>query len=191
MVAPARVRPQTSDVVGTSVLGIVGLFAAVMGIRYGVTVENGQVGPGFLPLVTGSFVLLASVAELLRMFLAPPATHAGSFMQVVEEVEDEARAAVGTADAEAAELDTFGRTAKQRARAIVLIFGILLVALLLIPVIGLLLSLTLMVFTVFVAIERKPIVTSAIISAAALAIMYLIFDLGLNVPLPTGMLGLV
>ncbi|GAA4282654.1 hypothetical protein GCM10022261_01850 [Brevibacterium daeguense] len=189
--ATSKSRPAVADVVGTSVLGLVGLFAAVMGLRYGVTAEGGQVGPGFLPLVTGGFVVLASLAELVRMFFFETTTYEGSFMQVVEEVEEEAREAVAEAGEHNPELDTFGRTSGERRRAILLIFGILFAAVVLIPVIGLLLALTLMVMSILIFVERKSIVVALVVAAAAFAVIYVIFVLGLRVPVPTGMLGLV
>lgn len=195
-----RQRPETSDVVGTVILGVVGLTAVVMGLDYGFTVESGQVGPGFLPVVTGGFIVLATILELVRMFFARSSPIEGSFMEQVENVEEEARAVIarthgdgdGHGEVESVEeLDTFGRSHRQRSTAIVQIFVIILAALLLIPVLGLLISFSVMTLTLFLYVERKPVLVSVLVTGAALAFFYFIFVQGLRVPLPTGMLGII
>lgn len=195
---PTRQRPETSDVVGTVILGVVGLTAVVMGLDYGFTVESGQVGPGFLPVLTGGFIVLATILELVRMFFARSSPIEGSFMEQVEHVEDEARAVIArthgedTGEAETVEeLDTFGRSHRQRTAAIVQIFLIMLAALLLIPVLGLLISFSAMTLTLLLYVERKPVLISVLVTGAALAFFYFIFVQGLRVPLPTGMLGII
>ena len=71
------------------------------------------------------------------------------------------------------------------------IFGLMLVALILVPVLGLLLSLTAMMLVLLLVVERKPVLPSVLATVGALAFFYLAFVQGLNVPLPTGMLGLI
>ncbi|GAA1135163.1 tripartite tricarboxylate transporter TctB family protein [Ornithinicoccus hortensis] len=194
-----RPRPETSDVVGTVILGVVGAVAVVMGLGYGFTVEGGQVGPGFLPVLTGGFIVVAAVLELIRMFFASSSPIEGSFMETVENVEEEARAAIeevysGAEAPEAAageELDTFGRTQRQRSTAMVKIFALILAALLLIPVLGLLISLSAMTLALLIFVERRPWLTSLLATLGALAFFYLVFVQGLRVPLPTGMLGII
>src|SRR5699024_6312854 len=82
------------------------------------------------------------------------------------------------------ERDTFGRTAKQRSRTVPLIFAVLLGAMLLTQVIGMLLSLTLMMFAIVFFIEKKPLVPSLLTSGAVLAVAYLIFVQMLGVRCP-------
>ncbi|WP_309132601.1 tripartite tricarboxylate transporter TctB family protein [Brevibacterium sp.] len=194
---PPRNRPELSDVIGTTVLAIIGLAAMVAGFGYGMTVENGQVGPGFLPVVTGGFVLLASLAEIARLFLARTGTTDGRIMRTVGNIEATAAESVGlhaNASEESAEtsgLDTFGRTEKQRNRApfhIFLTFG---VALALVPVTGLIIALSLAVLYVLVVIEKRIWWVSALITLGAAAFVYTVFVLVLSIPLPTGILGLI
>lgn len=193
-----RNRPETSDVAGTVILGVVGLVAVVMGLGYGFTTETGQVGPGFLPVLTGGFIVVATLLELARMFFATSSPVEGSFMEQIEKVEEDAREAIarahahdGAAEGAGSERDTFGRTRQQRGIAIASIFGLMLVVLLLVPVLGLLISLTLMTLVLLLVVERKPVLPSVLATAAGLAFFYLIFVQGLNIPLPTGMLGLI
>lgn len=191
-----RRSPARSDVVGTAIVLVVGLVVVVMGWGYGFREDNGQVGPGFLPVLTGGFIVVASALELIRMFVAPTSSVDGSFMEGVEKVEARAKEELARATAERGgrdkeELDVFGRTHKQRGRAVQLVFGVMFVAILLIPVLGLLLSMTLMTFVILRFIERRGWVISAAVSAGAFLFFFLIFRLALGLPLPTGMVGLV
>ncbi|WP_026535112.1 tripartite tricarboxylate transporter TctB family protein [Arthrobacter sp. H14] len=189
---PERKKPATSDVVGTAILGAVGAFALIMGFGYGFLEEDGQVGPGFLPVITGAFILAASLTEIARMYLAHGERSTSSFMGLAETVEEEAKAAVGrTGEPDEEEVDTFGRTSSERNWAIVKVFALLFVALLLIPVIGLLLSLTAMVLAIVLWVERKPLLPGVLTTIGALAVAYSIFVLALGVPVPQGILGLI
>jgi putative tricarboxylic transport membrane protein len=193
-----RSLPKTSDVVGTGLLALLGLVAVIMGLGYGFIGENDQIGPGFMPIVTGAFILVASLAEIGRLFLAPKGQSTAGLGGVAEELSAEAAAAQTAAHAETGdeggaeageERDTFGRTAKQRRRTVPLIFTILLGAILLTQLIGMLLSLTLMMFAIIVFVEKKPLVPALLTSAAVLVAAYLIFVQMLRVPLPQGLLG--
>lgn len=188
-----RSLPKTSDVVGTGLLALLGLVAVIMGFGYGFIGENDQIGPGFMPVLTGGFILLASLAEIGRLYLAPKGQSTAGLGGVAEELSAEAAAAQSMAHAEAGEeeRDTFGRTAKQRSRTIPLIFVILLVAILLSQLIGMLLSLGLMMFTIVLFVEKKPLIPSLLTSAAVLIAAYLIFVQMLGVPLPQGLLGIL
>lgn len=189
-----RSLPKTSDVVGTGLLALLGLVAVIMGFGYGFIGENDQIGPGFMPVLTGGFILLASLAEIGRLYLAPKGQSTAGLGGVAEELSAEAAAAQSMAHAEAGEeeeRDTFGRTAKQRSRTIPLIFVILLAAILLSQLIGMLLSLGLMMFTIVLFVEKKPLIPSLLTSAAVLIAAYLIFVQMLGVPLPQGLLGIL
>lgn len=193
---PPRNRPELSDVLGTAILGAVGLIAAIMGLGYGFSEEGGQVGPGFLPVVTGTFIFLASTAEIFRLFFARVGTSGGRIMSTVEDIEAKAGEAAGSTtpplNAEAADdTDTFGRTEKQRNRAPFYIFLTFGAALLLIQVIGLIISFSLAILFLLVIIEKQKWWTSAVTTIAAAIFVYVIFGLVLAVPLPTGLLGLI
>lgn len=188
-VQPRRSRPARSDIVGTALLAALGATAGVLGYGYRMFDDDGHVGAGFLPTVTGAFILVAALAEIARMYLAAPPAGTGSLLEGVDRIEQ--RAAQATAAAHEEQRDTFGRTARQRSRAIVAVFGILLGALLLVPVIGLLLALGAMVLAVTLGVERKPVLPAALTTVGVVAAAYLIFVVALGVPTPTGLLGLV
>ncbi|GAA2025262.1 tripartite tricarboxylate transporter TctB family protein [Pseudokineococcus marinus] len=181
--------PTRADLVGTALLAVLGLAAAVYGWRYGFLVD-GQVGAGFLPVATGGFIAVASTAEIVRMGLQRRATRADDHVRAP--VGDERAAAVPTGQAAPdEELDVFGRTAAQRGRAIAVVFGLLGAALLLVPLIGLLLSLSLAVLVLVLVVERKGPVAAVASAAACLAFGWLVFVQVLGAPLPSGALGLV
>lgn len=187
--APEQRRgPARSDVVGTGILAVVGAVALVMGLGYGFLQDDGIVGPGFLPVVTGGFILVAALAEIARMYLEPAGTKPASLVSVAEDAEEMARAASHQADEER---DTFGRTRAERSRAIGMVFALILAALILTPLIGLLLSLTAMVLAIVLWVERKPVLPAVLATGGALLVAYLIFVQVLGVPVPQGALGLI
>ena len=191
--------PKTSDVVGTGLLAVLGLVAVIMGLGYGFMRDDGLIGPGFMPVLTGGFILLASLAEIGRLYLAPKGQSSSGLGGVADDLSAEAAAAQTAAHAGAEtegegsdeERDTFGRTAKQRSRIVPLIFAFLLGAMLLTQVIGMLLSLALMMFGIVFFVEKKPLVPSLLTSGAVLGVMYWIFVQMLGVPLPQGLLGIL
>ncbi|MCI4010774.1 tripartite tricarboxylate transporter TctB family protein [Brevibacterium sp. ZH18] len=194
---PPRNKPDLADVVGTSILGVVGGFAAIMGFHYGLTVEGGQVGPGMLPCLTGAFIFLASAAEIFRLFFARVGTSGGRIMSVVEDIEATAAESIDAVaeshpdDDSSGDLDTFGRTEKQRNRAPFYIFLTFGVALALIPVLGLIISLAAAILFLLLVVEKQKWWTSAATTIGAAVFVYIVFGLVLSVPMPTGLLGLI
>ncbi|MFE2655889.1 tripartite tricarboxylate transporter TctB family protein [Brevibacterium sp. NPDC059310] len=192
---PPRNRPEVSDVIGTAILGVVGAVAAVMGIGYGLSVDSGEVGPGLLPFLTGTFIFLASVAEIFRLFFARVGTSGGRIMSAVEDIEATAAESIDSASeavsTDGDEVDTFGRTEKQRNRAPFVIFATFGVALALVPVLGLIIALSLAILFLLIVVEKQKWWTSAAATIGAAVFVYIVFGLALSVPMPTGMLGLI
>ncbi|MFF8895662.1 tripartite tricarboxylate transporter TctB family protein [Brevibacterium casei] len=191
---PPRNRPEVSDVIGTAILGVVGAVAAVMGVGYGLTVEGGEVGPGMLPFLTGAFIFLASVAEIFRLFFARVGTSGGRIMSAVEDIEATAADSIdaaGTASADGEDVDTFGRTEKQRNRAPFVIFLTFGIALALVGVLGLIISLSAAILFLLLVVEKQKWWISALATIGAAVFVYIVFGLVLAVPLPTGLLGLI
>lgn len=185
-VGGGRTGPGRSDLVGTGVLAVIGVGALIGGAHYGVW-PDGAVGAGFLPAVLGGFVLVASVVDLVRLTAArrrPPAPVTGAEAIAVE-------AAHRSAEATAPEKDVFGRTESQRSRATLLIFVVIGVALALVPLVGLLLALTLLVFSLLFFLERKPLVAAVGGAVVSLAVAWSVFVLLLAIPLPRGLLDIL
>lgn len=160
------------------VLLAVGVAALVGGYGYGLRTEEGLVGAGLMPAIAGGVMVAASIWESLRA-LRDERTRAA------------AEPAGDVAAEEAPELDVFGRTARQRNRAVVSVFAVILGTILLAYVIGLLLALSVMVAVLLGVVEKHKWWVALTGGVLAFLFGYLVFDMALRVPLPTGMLGLV
>ncbi|MCK6210427.1 tripartite tricarboxylate transporter TctB family protein [Georgenia sp. EYE_87] len=163
------------------VLLALGVAALVGGSSYGLRTAEGLVGAGLMPALAGFVMVVASLWDGARALRDARAAVA---------VDAEAAAVPEAAD-EAGELDVFGRRAGQRNRAVLMVFAVILLAVLLSHVVGLLLALTAMVVVLLGVVEKMPWWVALVGGAAAFLFGYLVFGVALNVPLPTGMLGLV
>ncbi len=161
------------------VLLALGAAVLVAGIGYGVETPEGLVGPGMMPVAAGALMVVAGAWECLKAFRAERAAIAA------------APAADAVATDEPEELDVFGRTTKQRGRAVAVVFGVILLAVVLSYAIGLLLALSLMVAVLLTFVEKKPLWVGLLGGVGAFAFGYLVFGVALNVPLATGALGLI
>lgn len=158
---------KTGEIACYAVLLFAGLYAAVAGARYGITVEGGRVGSGMVPTVAG-VVLTALAGWLLVSALR------------TEEVPRAARDETP---------DIHGRTETQRVHHLWQVFGLLLVTVLLVPVLGFIGAFAGFVLVVTTVIERRALLPSLLMVAVAAAVVYLIFVQFLRVPLPQSVLG--
>ncbi len=156
---------------------VVGLTVLISGVNYGLRTEEGLVGPGLMPFAAGLVTTIATLAEAANAWRKrrQTASEAGE----VNAIED------------ADEVDHLGRTSAQRNRAVLWVFLVILGAVLMSHVIGLLLSLSLMVVILISVVERKPWWSGVAGGIATFLFGYGVFGVVLNVPLPTGMLGLI
>jgi putative tricarboxylic transport membrane protein len=180
--APAAppAAPRRGGLVGNLVLASVGLLAVVGGVGYGVTGATGPVGPGFVPALAGALMALFSVVELVRIVRARPPREAAP----------DGAPAPGDPVAATDDVDQFGRTDRQRSRAIVAIFAIVALGVAVTPFLGLLTAMGLVVLALTLGIERRPVVPSVLTAAGTVAFAYVVFVLVLRVPVPVGPLGL-
>lgn len=155
----------------------VGVAVLIGSFGYGLETPEGLVGPGMVPFLASLVMVVATLVESVNA--------ARKLRSPAEATEED------NAIADADDLDNLGRTAVQRNRAVILVFGVILLAVLLTRVIGLLLSLSLMVFTLVALIERKPWWAGLIAGVGSFLFGWVVFGLVLHVPLPTGMLGLI
>ncbi len=169
---------RTGEAVLYAVLAGVGLAAALVGSRYGVFVEGGRVGPGFLPVVAGLLTALLCGSVALSSTRAAVRAEAG-----------EAGGAVPD-PAETDDVDVTGRTERQRVVNLWTVFGLTLVTILLVQVIGFLVAFGLLVLVIGAVVERQSVGRSVAIAVVAVAVVYAVFGLFLSVPLPGGLLGL-
>ncbi|MEV0613223.1 tripartite tricarboxylate transporter TctB family protein [Nonomuraea sp. NPDC050404] len=78
----------------------------------------------------------------------------------------------------------------RRIRTLWTVFGMLLIALLLVPLTGFLVAFALLVFAVSAFVEKQRVVSAAVIAIVAALVIYAVFVLFLAVPLPGGLLGI-
>jgi putative tricarboxylic transport membrane protein len=168
-----------AQAVAFGVLALLG--AAVLGTSfgYGILGEEGRVGAGLMPMVTGLLLLLLSAGQLLTRLLRD-----GRDGQTRET----ARSSDPGADASPG-VDVFGRTETERVRHLWTVVVALPVVVLLVPLVGFLAALGLLVLFVSAVVERRPPLVALLVTAIAVAAGYGIFAEFLDVPLPTGAVG--
>ena len=179
-----EVLRRSGEAVTYAALAVAGLVAALVAVGYGVFAEGGRVGPGFLPLAAGLVTAIlcgACAARALRT----------SGREVDDAAVHGPAKAAGPAGADDyPDIDTTGRTEGQRVRNLWVVFGLTLVCIAIVPVLGFLLAFGLLVLVISTAVERQSLVRSLAISAMAVGVVYGVFGLFLSVPLPGGLLGL-
>lgn len=202
------ITAQRGGLIASVVLAVIGVAAVLGGLGYGVTVEGGEIGPGFLPVLSGGlvavFAVLDVVGRLRRRSNLP--TQAELILDTVgDDYEDELRNAIHPANDPGAaststqsvntvkreSVDIFGRTQKQRNRMLAVVIGLVILTLLAVQVVGFLIAFVLLLFVVAVFVERRSLLPSALVAVAAGAVTYAIFVVLLRVPLPQGFLGII
>ncbi len=200
---------QRGGLIASVVLAVLGVAAVVGGIGYGVTVEGGEIGPGFLPAFSGGLVALFALLDLvgrLRRRTDLP-TQAELILDTVEPVRTGHGGVIGYTPGDPGavstgteafhvpdtgdDLDIFGRTQKQRNRMLAVVLGLVVVALIAVQLVGFLIAFVLLIFVIAVVVEGRKVLPAAIVSVAAGAVTYAIFVALLRVPLPQGLLGII
>ncbi len=188
MTAPQRSRLALERAVALGVLVLVGGYAFVESFEYGWFNEGNRVGPGLLPAVTGGLVALVAAVLIVGTF-RDGRSEGGGLAKVAEATLGEA-AGPAENDGSDDDVDIFGRTAAQRNRQLAVVTVALVVALVAVPVVGLLVALGLFSLFVSIVVERRPWLPSILITVVAVAAVYGVFAVFLEVPLPTGYLGI-
>jgi putative tricarboxylic transport membrane protein len=200
---------QRGGLIASVVLAVLGVAAVVGGIGYGVTVEGGEIGPGFLPAFSGGLVALFALLDLvgrLRRRTDLP-TQAELILDTVEPIRTGHGGVIGHTPGDPGavstgteafhvpdtgdDLDIFGRTQKQRNRMLAVVLGLIVAALIAVQLVGFLIAFVLLIFVIAVVVEGRKVVPAAIVSVAAGAVTYAIFVALLRVPLPQGLLGII
>jgi len=153
-------------------LPALGVAVVASSFSYGVFGDGGRVGPGFLPLVTGGLLALLGGAQLAERLRPTPAP--------------ESRDAPAAPD-DGTGVDALGRTEQQRVRQLWMVVAAILVAIPLVTLLGFLIAFGLLVLFVTTVVERRPLLPAAVITLAAVGLVYGVFGLFLNVPLPVGL----
>ena len=149
------------------VLVLLGVGVAWASLGFGLFLDNGQVGPGLLPAISGALLAALGATLLVRTRNAP-----------TEE------------PAEVGGIDIQGRTAKARVRQLWIVFGLLLATIVAVNVLGFLIAFGLFVLVVSTWVERRKVLPSLAMTVGACAVIYAVFVVFLRVPLPPGVLGI-
>lgn len=195
MSTPAR-RVAVEEAAAYGFLVAVGGYAFITAFDYPVFNEGNRIGPGLLPAVFAGTITLVSAWLLLRALTGHRARHDLGLAEVAQSVGPEAPGepppgqASGPGADPAGDVDIFGRTAAQRLRQLQLVTVALVVALLIVPVVGLLGAMALFCLFASIVVERRPWLSSVLITAASVVVVHLVFAVFLEVPLPTGVLGI-
>jgi hypothetical protein len=174
-----------------AVLALLGIAAAVGGASYGMFLDGGRVGPGFIPVVAGVLAAVLCGWIALRSLRTQAVEHEGLLTETPPGLADlGATEAPASAALAADEPDITGRTQRQRTRNLWTVFGLTFGAILLVQAVGFLVAFAVLVVVIATAVERQPLLRSAAIAAVAAGVVYLVFGVFLGVPLPGGFLGL-
>jgi hypothetical protein len=215
--SPATRGIAVEQAVVYGLLAALGLGALVMAVGYGFFLEESRVGPGLVPGVVGGLILLIAGWELIATLRGHRTRHDRGLAEVVAaaaagtpqgDASSERTAPGGAPDGDATvapddapgevpgtgpgpdDVDIFGRTPQERGRQLVTVFAALVVACLLVPVLGFLVSFFALSLFISAVVERRRWVPSLIVSFLTVAAVYGIFVGFLDVPLPTGLLGI-
>jgi len=193
----------------SAVLAAIGSVALVGGLGYGVTVEGGEIGPGFLPAMAGGLVAVFAVLDLVGRLRRRPdrPSQAELILDTPSRPDDgivlgdpldpgapttstqSIHSPLATDDDDG--VDILGRTQRQRNRMLAVVLGLVVVTLAMVQVVGFLLAFVLLLFVVAVFVEHRRVLPSALVAVAAGVVTYAIFVALLRVPLPQGLLGLI
>jgi hypothetical protein len=216
--SPATRGIAVEQAVVYGLLTALGLGALVMALGYGFLLEESRVGPGLVPGVVGGLIVLIAGWELIATLRGHRTPHDRGLAEVVAAAaaggpqgsaapERTATGGVASGDATTVapddapgevtgtgagpdDVDIFGRTPQERGRQLVTVFAALVVACLLVPVLGFLVAFLVLSLFISAVVERRRWIPSLIVSFLAVAAVYGIFVGFLDVPLPTGLLGI-
>ncbi len=162
-------RDKAPDLIGAGLLVALGVAFAIGGSGYGVFGEGSRVGPGFMPFVAGVLLVVFGV-----MIGVEAALHRGRVPSHTVQNTQEG----GVEGEEEAEGST-----------VAVAFGLMLVTVLLIPLLGFLLSFGLLILALVTFVEREGWVRGILLSVGAITVTWLTFVVFLQIPLPPGILG--
>lgn len=176
-----------ANLAASAALALLGAAFLAGGIGYGVFIDGGLVGPGFLPAAAGMALLVLALVDLVQHVLRIEGTDAVDDALYEGLVED--RPLTTDMLQTAPDADIFGRDQRARTRQLIMVVVALIVAVALVPLIGLLVSLGLLMAFAAIVVERRSVVVSLIVTAVTVGFLYLVFVIVLGIPVPVGVLG--
>jgi hypothetical protein len=167
------------DLACASGLFAVGVFVVTYGLQYPLRAEDGSVGPGLMPMVAGTALAITAAVLLGRALSA-----AGAALR------SPPPAPAPNPPAELSVADFADAAPEPTGQPITVagILGMLIVAVLLAPTIGLIPMLGALVFVCVLVFERQGWIAAAIMTVLAMACSWLLFVRLFEVPVPYGTL---
>ncbi|MGY1836658.1 tripartite tricarboxylate transporter TctB family protein [Blastococcus sp. SYSU DS0510] len=216
MSAPSGKRSiDIEHAIAYGLLTVIGLAALVTAIGYGLFNEGGRVGPGLVPAVVGAGIVLIGGWEFIGMLRGRRDDHSHGLAEVAASATGRTAAPAATAGAVVADtaggggsaspgaghdddtdddtdddVDIYGRTSATRGRQLWTVFGALVVAVLLVPLLGFLGAFFTLSLFISAVVERRAWLPSVVISLVAVVVVWAVFAVFLNVPLPDGLIGI-
>lgn len=159
-------------------IGVAGVIAVAEGLSYGVIRDDGIIGPGFLPVLAGSLLVLLSLAIIRSTFRHDDSE---TILDYVEGLAEQSRL-----EAEAEGDVTAATVAEGSQRSAVFVFVGIGVSLVVAQWLGLILALSALVFCVLFFIEKTGLVRAVIGTLVMGFGTWLVFAHYLEVPLAFG-----
>lgn len=177
--------PGRTDALSGAVVACVGVYVLYESLSYGWFAEAGQMGPGFVPGVSGAFMLGLGLIIALHGLRRGIARQGG-----LRGGRHPTRTTEHTSTpTDSAHTEQSAGNESQHLRRALVVLGLVLVAIFLARWIGLLPALGSLVFVLAALIEREGVVRSAVYAITLSVAAWLVFGWFLNVPLPTGIIG--
>jgi hypothetical protein len=172
-------REGVPDFIGSSLLVVLGAAFVVGSLQFEIVRESGEIGPGFMPFVSG--ILLVVFGAMVGV---------GTWWRVrPTDGPDQSRETPEAEPEEDAQSEDAGSQEDRWRYSVGPAFGLLAVAILLIPVLGFLVSFGLLMFALVRFVEQEKTLSAALLSVGAVAAAWLIFIRFLQIPLPEGFFG--
>lgn len=164
-----------------------GIAFALASLKYGLFGGGGRIGPGLVPFAAGISLVVFGGSIGLQIWRR----HEESVPLTPERWKTEESALEKPTPLTAGEegvreqgVETGDEEGSNR--LVALVFGLILIAILLIPVLGFLVSFGLLVLALVTIVEREGFLIGLALSIGAVAVTWLVFVYFLQVPLPQG-----
>ena len=169
-------RKAVPDLIGGGLLVAVGAAFAIGATQYGLFGEGGRIGPGFMPFAAGTLLIVFGTMIAAEGVLRS--------RRPSHPVGERSGYAVGGGTAPAG-----GGEEGAQDRSVAVAFGLMLVTILLVPVLGFLVSFGLLILALVTFVEREGWLRGILFSVGSVAVTWLAFVEFFKIPLPVGIVG--
>lgn len=169
-------RQGVPDFIGSGLLALLGAAFVAGSLRFEVVRESGEIGPGFMPFVSGVLLVVFGAMVGVRTWWRVRLVRGPHQRGASRDAESEDLAWPEDADSQ-----------EDRWRySVGPVFVLLTVAIVLIPVLGFLVSFGLLIFALVRFVEQERTLFATLLAAGTVVAAWLIFVRFLEIPLPGG-----